>query len=168
MAPLPARLAPHAAIVGWRVDALALGAQWDSGIGAERCGGRWNPIGLKAVYCAIDPATAIIEVAVHRGFKVLDAQPHLLTSLELLDAAHIHVVQPVDVPNPAWLHSGVPSAGQQAFGAAQLLAYDFVLFPSVVSKSSWNLVFNPDRAEAKYRQRAQDRLVLDTRLNSAR
>jgi RES domain-containing protein len=44
-------------------------------------------------------------------------------------------------------------------------AHAFVAFPSVVSKSGWNVVFRPDRANGKYIQQAQDRLVLDTRFN---
>jgi RES domain-containing protein len=77
----------------------------------------------------------------------------------------LKVVLPPDVPNPAWLHGGIPSAGQQAWGASLLDAHVFVVFPSVVSKPSWNIVFQPDHAIGKYRLRSQDRLVLDTRLN---
>jgi RES domain-containing protein len=117
------------------------------------------------VYCSLDPATTILESAVHRGFKVLDTQPFMLTSLTVVDATTVKVVQPSDVPNPAWLHSGIPSAGQQDWGAMLLDAHAFVVFPSVVSKFSWNLVFRPGRAIGKYTLLGQDRLVLDTRLN---
>jgi RES domain-containing protein len=72
---------------------------------------------------------------------------------------------PGDIPNPAWLHGGTPSANQQAFGATLLAAHAFVLFPSAVSKLSWNLVFEPGAARGKYRLRSQERLVVDTRLN---
>ena len=165
MTPLPAALDAAAPVVGWRVDDVAFASAWDSGIGAERLGGRWNPVGVKAVYCSVDPATAIIEVAVHRRFKVLDTRPHVLTSLEVLDASNVRVVQPGDVPNPAWLHGGIPGAGQQAFGAGLLAQHDFLLIPSAVSRSSWNLLFDPARAAGKYRLRSQERLVIDTRLN---
>ncbi|MFT3818554.1 MAG: RES domain-containing protein [Rubrivivax sp.] len=165
MTPLPGALAPDAPLVAWRIDAAAYAAAWDSGIGAERGGGRWNPKGLKAVYCSFDPATTILESAVHRGFEVLDAQPFMLTCMRIAGAAGVKVVQPAEVPNPAWLHGGIPSAGQQAWGAALLEAHPFVAFPSVVSKPSWNLVFRPDRAAGQYALSHQQRLVLDTRLN---
>jgi RES domain-containing protein len=165
MTPLPGLLAPGGPLVAWRVDADVYAPTWDSGIGAERGGGRWNPKGLKVVYCSFDPSTTILESAVHRGFDVLDGQPFTLTSMVIHDPVSVKIVLPADVPNPAWLHGGIPSAGQQAWGATLLDANEFVAFPSVVSKLSWNVVFRPDRAAGKYATLEQDRLVLDTRLN---
>jgi RES domain-containing protein len=89
----------------------------------------------------------------------------MLTSMTVTDPAEVMVVWPKDVPNPAWLQTGIPSAGQQTWGATQLGAYPFVAFPSVVSKFSWNIVFRPDRATRKYTLLGQDPLLLDTRLN---
>jgi RES domain-containing protein len=132
MTPLPptiSRLSNE--LVAWRIDRKQLAASWDSGIGAEMAGGRWNPKGAKAVYCCLDPSTSIVEVAVHR----------------------------------TWLHGGIPSLGQQQFGANLLAKYSFVIIPSSVSKLSWNLVFDPLRALGKYTLRSQAPLVLDTRLN---
>jgi len=165
MTPLPGLLAPGAPLVAWRVDATAHAPAWDSGLGAERGGGRWNPKGLKVVYCSFDPSTTILESAVHRGFGVLDVRPFVLTSMVIHDPRSVKIVLPTDVPNPAWLHGGIPSAGQQAWGAALLEAHAFVALPSVVSKASWNVVFRPDRAAGMYAPLARDRLVLDTRLN---
>ena len=70
-----------------------------------------------------------------------------------------------DIPNPAWLHGGIPSAGQQRFGAGLLGRHAFVAFPSAVSKRSWNLVFAPELASGHYALEQQERLVVDTRLN---
>lgn len=164
MTPLPAALGGQADLLAWRIDARAFAATWDSGIGAERFGGRWNPKGLPAVYCSLDPATCIVEAAVHRGFAVLDSQPHVLGCVQF-DADGIVVVQPGDLPNPAWLHGGVPSAGQQQFGAGLLAAHGIVVLPSAVSKRSWNLVFVPAVAAGRWRLLRQEPLVLDTRLN---
>ena len=165
MTPLPGSLAPRAPVVAWRLDAAAHALTWDSGIGAERAGGRWNPKGLKVVYCSFDPSTTILESAVHRGFDVLDAHLFMLTSMRIHDPASVKVVEPAEVPNPAWLHGGIPGAGQQAWGATLLGAHAFVAFASVVSKLSWNVVFRPDLAAGQYVMFKQDRLVLDTRLN---
>ena len=165
MTPLPGPLAPGTPLIAWRLDAAIHAPAWDSGVGAERMGGRWNPKGVKVVYCSFDPATTILESAVHRGFYVLDTQPFMLTSMTVEDPADVAIVWPKDVPNPAWLQSGIPSAGQQAWGATLLDTSPFIAFPSVVSKFSWNIVFRPDRATGKYALMGQDRLVLDTRLN---
>jgi hypothetical protein len=35
---------------------------------------------IRAVYCSVDPATAILEVAVH-GFQGLDTVLHMLTAI---------------------------------------------------------------------------------------
>jgi RES domain-containing protein len=165
MAALPERLGLNVPLVVWRVDREEFAATWDSGIGAERVGGRWNPIGVRAVYASLDPATAILEVAVHKGFKVLDTQPHVMTGIEIASTDSVIIVEPEAVPNPAWLQSGLPGAGQQAFGAALLAAYDALLIPSAVSRHSWNLVFSPERGRGKFRKVEQRRLAIDTRLN---
>ena len=168
MAPLPGPLAPGVPLVAWRVDPAKHAAAWDSGTGAELGGERWNPKALKVVYCSFDPSTAILEVAVHKGFDVLDTVAHVLTSLLIADPLPVKVVLPADVPNPAWLHAGIPSAGQQAWGATLLADHPFVAFPSVVSKCSWNLIFRPDTAAGLYELLEQDRLVIDGRLNPPR
>uniref|UniRef100_UPI003F94965A RES family NAD+ phosphorylase n=1 Tax=Rhodoblastus sp. TaxID=1962975 RepID=UPI003F94965A len=78
MTPLPAGLG-GSELVAWRLDRSSFAATWDSGAGAYLEGGRWNGKGVRAVYCSIDPATAILEVAVHTGFEALDSVPHVLT-----------------------------------------------------------------------------------------
>ena len=65
--------------------------------------------GLRAVYCSIDPATAILEVAVHKGFKALDTVAHVLTAMTITASSSVHIVD--SVPNPNWLRPGIPSAG---------------------------------------------------------
>ncbi|MBV9891998.1 MAG: RES domain-containing protein [Rhizobacter sp.] len=154
-----------AGVVVWRLDDERRASTWDSGIGGEMFGGRWNAKGTKAVYCSLDPATCLVESAVHKGFAVLASQPPVLSSAVILDPRKCHVVWPEDVPNAGWLHSGIVSGGQQAFGSELLGRHAFVLFPSVVSCRSWNLVFDPGRAVRAYRLRTQERLSLDTRLH---
>jgi RES domain-containing protein len=149
----------------WRVDLRDYGPTWDRGVGAAKVGGRWNPAGYPVVYCSADPATAILEVAVHKGFSVLDTVPHVLTRARVLDQNDIHVVMPNDVPNRNWLRPGSPSRGQQTFGRDLLEQHFFVLIPSAVSDESWNLLFNPDRAADRYALNAQKHFALDPRLN---
>ena len=164
MSALPAPLGAGP-VLGWRVDYAARSATWNSGKGAEIEGGRWNPEGFAAVYCSIDPAAAILEVAVHKTFSVLDTVPHVLTALEVTSSADIRVVPPDEIPNPGWLVPGTPGEGQQRFGMALLMAHPFVLIPSAVSAHSWNLVFNPGAASGRYTLRQQQPLVIDTRLH---
>ncbi len=166
MTPLPAPLG-GGPLTLWRLDEAQFAPSWDSGEGAFRYGGRWNNRGLRAVYAAFDPATAVLELAVHKGFAALDTVPHVLTSFVIPEAFRVHVVQPADVPNPHWLHPGPPSAGQRAFGGALLARHDFVAIPSAVSARSWNLIFDAARAATHCRVLAQERFALDPRLHPA-
>jgi RES domain-containing protein len=165
--PLPAALG-GSELVAWRLEQTTFAATWDNGEGAYRAGGRWNSRRLRAVYCSIDPATAILEVAVHKGFKALDTVPHMLTAVTITEPANVHVVDSASVPNPNWLRPGIPGAGQQTFGDALLTRYKFVLIPSAVSNHSWNLIFVGAIAAGAYALRSQERFALDTRLHPPR
>ena len=164
MTPMPAALG-GTTLVAWRLDEKKFGATWDSGEGARLYGGRWNSRDRRIVYCSIDPATAILEVAVHKGFKALDMVAHVLTSVLITEPASVHVVLPNVVPNANWLRPGLPSAGQQAFGDGLLSAHPFVLIPSAVSTHSWNLIFDFDVAKTFYSIQSQEDFALDTRLH---
>ena len=165
MTPLPAPLGTSPVVI-WRVDKEAYASTWDSGIGAAAEGGRWNSKGVNAVYCSIDPATAIVEVAVHKGFDTLDTIEHVLTGAEMFDVSNVHIVFPKDIPNPNWLRPAPPSRGQQAFGDSLLKTYNFLIIPSAVSVHSWNILFTPRLAGGCYTKVHQERLALDTRLNA--
>lgn len=153
--------------VAWRLDSERHAATWDSGEGSFRVGGRWSSPGVRTVYMSLDPATAILEVAVHKGFPALDILPHTLTSAAILETERIHIVKPADVPNANWLRPCPPSVGQQRFGDELLARHPFVMLPSAVSAYSWNLLFVADNAKALYKTRSQERLALDTRLHQA-
>jgi RES domain-containing protein len=103
---LPAALGGGNGLVVWRLDKRIRAATWDSGEGAFRAGGRWNSKGVRAVYCSTDPATAILEVAVHIGFKVLDTEPYVITAARIIALEEIHAVERNAVPNPNWLRPG--------------------------------------------------------------
>jgi RES domain-containing protein len=164
MTPLPAPLG-GGELVAWRLDQAIFADTWDSGEGAYRFGGRWNSRGVRAVYCSIDPATAILEVAVHKGFRALDIVPHVLTSITISQPAGVHIVDPASVSNANWLRPGIPSAGQQEFGDSLLSAHKFIAIPSAVSSHSWNLFFGSTKAAGAYALRSQEAFALDTRLH---
>jgi RES domain-containing protein len=133
-------------------------------MGSYVADGRWNLRRIKAVYCSLDRASAILELAVHMGFRALDATPHMITGLEFADPAQVHVLMPAGVPNPGWLMPGLPGAGQQAFGSAMLAQHAFIAIPSAISLHSWSLILDSDRAKGLYKQVLQQRLAIDTRL----
>lgn len=152
-------------LIAWRLDQAVHAPTWDSGEGAYRVGGRWNSKGVRAVYCSLDPATAILEVAVHKGFRALDTIKHKLTAAVVADPTTIHVVESGDVPNANWLRPGIPSAGQQSFGDDLLRLHQFIAIPSAVSTHSWNLIFLAGGAPGTYTLKHQEDFALDTRLH---
>ncbi len=139
MTPLPPPIGPGG-IRLWRLDRTRHASTWDSGEGSYIAGGRWNSRGRRIIYCALDPATAILEVAVHKTFRTLDTDPHTLTSGRLTNPALVRRLDPADIPNPNWLVPGVPSSGQQGFGDDLLDRHEIVFVPSVVSRHSWNAI----------------------------
>ena len=157
------------AVVFWRLDDKRYEKTWDSGEGARQKGGRWSPVGVPAVYCSLDPGTAILEVAVHKGFGTLNAVPHVLSAAALeIPWDQVHVVQPEDIPNKLWRYPCAFSAAQQEFGHRWLSTHDFLAIPSSVSRRSWNLIFDASRAVGKYKLQYQDDLDLDPRLDPVR
>lgn len=148
-------------LVGWRLDRARHGQSWDSGEGAYLFGGRWNNEGVRAVYASLDSATAIMEVVVHKGFDTLDTEAHVLTWFRIEASADIHVVKPMDVPDPHWLAPGISAARQKKFGDGLLSAYDFVVLPSAVSSHSWNILFDPGRVSGFSALIEQEQFVLD-------
>ncbi len=165
MTPLPRPLGTGE-IRFWRIDQERHYQTWDSGEGSFRVGGRWNSLGVRAVYASVDPATAAMEVAVHKGFSVLDTMPHYLTSARIPDLGNIHVVHPKDVPNPNWLAPIPHSSGQQRYGDELLKNHLYILIPSAVSRHSWNLIFDADRAAGLFDDVIQERFALDPRLQA--
>jgi RES domain-containing protein len=148
----------------WRLDDARHAAAWDRGEGAYRAGGRWNRRGVRAIYCSLDPATAILEVAVHKGFPAFQTVPHILTCFQVLAPKAVHVVHADSIADDSWLFPGVPSTAQQSFGTELIQQHGFVLLPSTVSRHSWNVIFQPERAAGKYELRFQERFSLDARL----
>jgi RES domain-containing protein len=163
MTPLPGHTGPAAY---WRLDDKSFAKTWDSGEGPRLKGGRWSPAGVPVVYCSLDPGTAILEVAVHKGFRALNRVPHVLSEGALdVPWSTVHVVRPEDVPNRLWLYPCALSHAQQTFGQGLLATHDFVAIPSAVSRHSWNLIFDPTRASGKFRLLQQYALDLDPRLD---
>lgn len=165
MTPLPTGLGGGPEIIGWRLDRDSYAPTWSTGEGAFQVGGRWNSKGVRAVYASLDPATAVLEVAVHKTFKTLDTVPHVLTWFEILDPARVKVVTAANVPNTNWLRPGAPSAGQQQFGDAILQSGKFMVVPSAVSTHSWNVTFIADLVRGDFRALNQEAFALDTRLH---
>jgi RES domain-containing protein len=92
-------------LLGWRIDARPFASNWDSGEGTFRYGS----VGVRAVYCSLDPATTILEVDVQRGFKRMNTAVDVLTSFHITKPAVVYVVKTDHLPKSNWLRPGPPS-----------------------------------------------------------
>ena len=164
MTPLPAAWGVKELVV-WRLETSKHFPAWATAEGAFRVGGRWSSAGRRVLYTSIDPATAILEVGVHKGFGTLDTVPHTLIEIGIPDPARVHVVQAAAIANPNWLHPGTISQGQQAFGDALLASHPLVVIPSVVSTHSWNLLIDVASAAGLFDLLSSYPFALDPRLN---
>lgn len=164
MTPLPAPLGA-AVVAAHRLDRKKHARHWDSGEGAFQVGGRWNPVRTRAVYCSLDPSTAVLEVAVHKGFAILDTDPHVMTSFTLSGAAPVRVFGLDDIPELDSLDPNCSDPARRGWGDAQLAAHPVIVLPSAVSRRSWNLVFRPPLPPGWIEGAVQERFVLDPRLS---
>ena len=158
---LPARL------VTWRLETSRHFATWQTAEGAFLFGGRWSSPNRRVLYTSLDPSTAILEVAVHKGLRTLDAVAHTLVQIEVVRPKRVFKLDPTDVPNVNWLRPGTVSKDQQLFGDALLKAHALVMIPSVVSTHSWNLLIDVDAAAGQFKLVTSEAFALDPRLNPA-
>lgn len=113
-----------------------------SGSGAAIYGGRWNPIGLPAVYASMDPATAALETFAHLGNH--DRQQRVLVCLQLPDQDALYTaLDPASLPL-GWdaLPSGPASMeiGERFLDAGEHLG---LWVPSILVPENRNIVLNP-------------------------
>lgn len=111
-------------------------------------GGRWNPIGVPAVYAAESIALASLEKWVHLA-GVMPMAPLVLVAVDVpADAGPITEIALAELPDD-W--AAMPSSEEgAALGAARLLPDEHGTFPvlgftipSVIVPESRNLVLNP-------------------------
>lgn len=162
MTPLPAALG-GSDLVAWRLERDKYLPEWEKAEGAYRVGGRWSSVGRRVLYTSIDPATTILEAAVHKGFAVLDTVPHTLLVLNV-EPADVHILKRSNIPNAQWLRPGTVSVNQQKFGDDLLDEHALVVVPSVVSTHSWNLLINVTNAAGLFSLQDKEPFALDLRL----
>lgn len=110
-------------------------------MGAAQFGGRWNPIGMPALYCGETVAVCALEKFVHLGAGVLPAQ--VLVAVDLPDDCDIFTPERADLP-AGW--DDLPtSLAAQRFGAAWLRRRSELALkvPSAIVQEESNLIINP-------------------------
>jgi len=134
-------------LVAWRVSPAYHAAKAMSGDGAYRRGGRWNPPGIRVVYCADSRSLALVEVLANIiRPTLLQDQSWVVIRVEVPDAL---VERPGRVPDDWRQHPY--SVASQAFGAEWIQSQRSVALrvPSVVVPGEFNYLLNPAHPDFK-------------------
>ena len=115
------------------------------GEGARLYGGRWNPIGVAAVYLAESRALAALEVLVHAGREAMLLDWSLI-EVEIPEKL-IEKVEPMDLPSGWDLQPG--SREVRKFGEAWLRegTLPALQVPSAVVPEEFAIVLRPDHVK---------------------
>ena len=113
-----------------------------SGKGAYLAGGRWNSIGIPAVYTAESRALATLEIAVHSSLNVVP-DDYFLIEIEIPDDAAIRVIKETDLPHnwksfPETQYTQI--IGDNFFKTSKELV---LKVPSAIVEGDYNILINP-------------------------
>jgi RES domain-containing protein len=128
----------------WRISNHASLA----GDGGLRASGRWHTRGRRVVYCAENPAAALLEILVHFEIDIRDLPArYRLLKINVPDDLRMERVSPDDLPAD-WIENmqvtrGIGDAWLTP-GATPLLAV-----PSAIVPETSNMLLNPAHAGAK-------------------
>jgi RES domain-containing protein len=137
------------------------------GQGGLVASGRWHTRGRRILYCAPDPATALLEVLVHGAVRTPEAlEGFRFLKIELPDDVSIERAEDRLLPNEWRAQLEVTRAWGDRWLSEGL--HSVLLVPSVLVPETWNVLINPLHQEAlEAAGRAEIRFPLDSRLFSA-
>ena len=128
----------------WRISNHASLA----GDGGLRAPGRWHTRGKRVVYCAENPAAALLEILVHFEIDVRDLPArYRLLKINVPEDVRIERVPLDDLP-PDWLDN---TQATRAIGDAWLTrrAAALLAVPSAIVAETLNVLLNPGHPDAK-------------------
>ncbi|MCE3606390.1 RES family NAD+ phosphorylase [Massilia sp. P8910] len=110
-------------------------------VGASQFGGRWNPIGIPALYCGTSIALCALEKFVHIDSGMLP--PQVLVAVDVPDDCTI--AEPgISALPPGWDDMPTSSVAQSFGGAWLAHAGQLALkVPSAIVPEENNLILNP-------------------------
>ena len=131
------------------------------GGGGLRASGRWHNQGRRVVYCAPNPATALLEILVHAEIDVEDI-PVTIRYLEIEAADAIAGDTVEQATAVGWRVEKSRQAGDEWLRSQRSA---LLRVPSVIVPATWNVLINPAHADsAKIRILRTHRHAFDRRL----
>lgn len=135
-----------------------------SGEGAEKHGGRWNSIGVPALYCCENRSLALLEVLANTYPGVVLTK-YVIVTIEFPDTSKIFTPKENDLPEN-W-HSVPLSSITKKYGDGILdkTQYLGIKVPSSVMPLEYNYVLNPKHPDyKKVKIKEKKPFVIDARL----
>jgi RES domain-containing protein len=130
-----------------------------TGQGSQRNGGRWNPVGVAAVYASLNPETAMAETLAHNryyGIHIADAMPRTFVALAIklhavLDLRLGNIRQRIQASLDRFLtvdwrkevRAGREPITQAIGRAASEVGWEGLIVPSAVYPNGHNLLIFP-------------------------
>jgi RES domain-containing protein len=135
-------------LYAWRVTSARRKETALDGVGAALAGGRWNPVGVKMVYCAESLALAVLEVRVHLPIQQQPTAAFVGIELEILEEA---IERPSKLPRN-WKTAPTRSTEDTAarrFGARWVKEARSVALqlPSAIIPSESLFLLNPEHPD---------------------
>ena len=113
-----------------------------SGKGAELFGGRWNPIGVPALYTSENRALCILEFLAHTPKNIIPPDLELL-SIEVPNNNLVSIKNIEELPikwDSLETNSTTQQIGRKHFEQSDCLG---IIVPSAIIKQEYNIVLNP-------------------------
>jgi RES domain-containing protein len=117
------------------------------GAGGLRASGRWHNRGKRIVYCAPNPATALLEILVHAEVDIVDI-PVTIRYLEI-EVPDSMAVESLDVSagGVAWTQGKSRRTGDEWLSSKRSA---LLRVPSVIVPATWNVLINPAHIESDH------------------
>jgi RES domain-containing protein len=123
------------------------------GGGGLRASGRWHTRGRRIVYCAPEPAAALVETLVHAEIDVEDIPVSLrYLEIEAPDSVQVETLD-VDVLGRNW-QTNLESTRRAGDDWLRSGRTALLRVPSVIVPGTWNVLMNP-----RHRDSAQVRIA---------
>ena len=119
-----------------------------AGDGALRTSGRWHTRGRRVVYCAQNPAAALLEILVHFEIDIQDLPVrYRLLKVEAPDNVHVEGVSVDQLPADWPERTEVTRARGDAWLTTASTA--LLSIPSAIVPETFNVLLNPAHQDAK-------------------
>lgn len=135
-----------------------------NGMGAANFGGRYNPVGMPALYCCLNPSLPYLE-CLARNLSEEDWPQYYIMRFDFNDhGLDLRVFEEDEMPG-LWgdltHHRDV-----QEWGGAQLTDRDGIIAPSRVNRLDRTVILNPQRPDfiSKITVESIDDLLIDDRI----